>query len=88
MRKKGSKNKVYSPEFKVMVVTQMRERRLGYSEAAIEFGISQNGDNGKNQIRRWERIYLLEGAEGLAKERRGRGGGNKTGRPPKLEKAV
>ena len=32
-------------------------------------------------IQRWERIYLEEGAEGLMKERRGRGS---KGRPAKL----
>ena len=36
-------------------------------------------------IERWERIYLEEGAEGLAVERRGRGS---TGRPKKLPKEV
>ena len=36
-------------------------------------------------IQRWERIYLEEGAEGLMKERRGRGS---KGRPPKLDTKV
>ena len=36
-------------------------------------------------LKQWERIYLEEGAEGLMKERRGRG--NK-GRSPKLEKKI
>ena len=42
-------------------------------------------------IRRWERIYLEEGAEGLMKERRGRAcsaGGRRRGKPPKLDKKV
>ena len=42
-------------------------------------------------IKKWERIYLEEGAEGLMKERRGRAGkesGTAKGRPPKLCKAV
>ena len=34
-------------------------------------------------LKKWERIYLEEGAEGLMKERRGRGS---KGRPPKLDK--
>ena len=36
-------------------------------------------------IERWEQIYLEEGAEGLAVERRGR---KRTGPPTKLSKAV
>lgn len=36
-------------------------------------------------IQRWERIYLEEGSEGLAIERRGR---KSTGRPMKLQKEV
>ena len=42
-------------------------------------------------VRRWERIYLEEGAEGLMKERRGRASaasGTRKGRPPKLDKKV
>ena len=44
-----------------------------------------------NVVKRWERIYLEEGAEGLMKERRGRAcaaGGTRKGRPPKLDKKV
>ena len=36
-------------------------------------------------LRNWERIYLEEGAEGLMRERRGRGS---KGRPPKFDKKV
>ena len=42
-------------------------------------------------LRRWERIFLEEGAEGLMKERRGRAcaaSGAKKGRPPKLDPKV
>jgi transposase len=44
-----------------------------------------------NVVKRWERIYLEEGAEGLMKERRGRAcssSGTRKGRPPKLDKKV
>ncbi len=43
-----------------------------------------------DMLKRWERIYLEEGAEGLMKERRGKGSANgkKRGRPPKLDKTV
>ena len=39
----------------------------------------------QKNFRAWERIYLEEGAEGLAVERRGR---KSTGRPVKLSKSV
>jgi transposase-like protein len=82
MRKKGSKNKVYSPEFKIAVVKTMREKHLGYKVAAREFEISANAHNGMTTVRRWERIYLEEGEAGLMEEKRGR---KSTGRPKKLK---
>ena len=84
-------NKVYSPEFKIMVVENMRNNHLGYSEAVIKFKISKVAANGKNTLKNWERIYLEEGVAGLMKEHRGRASkldGVKKGRPPKLEKQV
>ena len=53
----------------------MLEEKLSYSEAARQFEINDHGI-----IQRWERIYLEEGSEGLAIERRGR---KSTGRPMK-----
>lgn len=89
MRKKGTQNKVYSPEFKVAAVEKMRSECLSYREAAVLLGISKVPANGKNTLKLWERIYLEEGAAGLMKERRGRNmGGKHGGRPPKLGKAV
>ena len=69
-----------------MVVETMEKEKLSYCEAMREFGI---GDN--HIIKRWERIYLEEGPEGLAVERRGRASaasGTQKGRPPKLAKQV
>ena len=93
MRKKGSKNKVYSAEFKIGVIMDMREHHLGYRETVRKYWDVSKGQeaNYKNAVQRWERIYLEEGAEGLMKERRGRAGaasGTKKGRPPKLDKKV
>jgi transposase-like protein len=92
MCKKGRKNKVYSPEFKIAAVELMRREKLGYGEVAVLLDISKVAQNGKNQLKLWERIYLEEGPEGLMKERRGRAtgaGGSKIGRPPKqLDKAI
>ena len=72
---KGVPNKRYTPEFKRMVVETMKKEHLSIYAAMQEFGI-----NDHKVIERWERIYLEEGPEGLAIERRGR---SSKGRPPK-----
>ena len=72
---KGVPNKRYTPEFKKLVVETMQKERLGYSETCRRFDV-----NSRDQVKSWERIYLEEGPEGLAVERRGRGS---KGRPPK-----
>lgn len=77
---KGVPNKRYTPEFKKMVVETMRKEHLSVRATMQEFGI-----NDHKIIERWERIYLEEGEEGLAVERRGRGS---TGRPKKLPKEL
>ena len=50
-----------------MVVETMKKEHLSIYAAMQEFGI-----NDHKIIERWERIYLEEGPEGLAIERRGR----------------
>ena len=89
MEKTGRKNKNYSPEFKISVIMDMRERRLGYCETVRKYclGSVQSGA-AIAMLHRWERIFLEEGAEGLMKERRGKSNGSKQGRPPKLDKKV
>lgn len=72
---KGVPNKRYTAEFKKMVIKAMIEEGLSYSETCRRFEVSS-----KDQIKSWERIYLTEGPEGFAIERRGRGS---KGRPPK-----
>lgn len=69
-------NKRYTPEFKRTVVETLREEHLSIREVMRRFEISDH-----SIIERWERIYLEEGPEGLAVERRGR---NSSGRPKKL----
>ena len=71
----------------------MREHHLGYYETVRKYwDITQGQEhNYDSMIKRWERIYLEEGAEGLMKERRGRAcstSGTRKGRPPKLDKKV
>ena len=88
MAKKGQIQRKYSKEFKVSVIMDMREHRLGYRETARKYGLGESGSM-VDLLKRWERIYLEEGAEGLMKERRGKsipGEGKRRGRPPKLEK--
>ena len=72
---KGVPNKRYTPEFKKLVVETMQKEKLSYRETVRQFEISNH-----HIIQEWERIYLTEGPEGFAIERRGRGG---KGRPPK-----
>ena len=91
MAKKGQKYKSYSPEFKIAVILDMRNHRLGYRETVRKYwGVSgAEEDNYRRTVKQWERIYLEEGTEGLMKERRGKASsadGVRKGRPPKLEK--
>ena len=68
----------------------MREHRLGYRETARKYELGKSGST-VDLLKRWERIYLEEGAEGLMKERRGRAckaSGTRKGHPPKLDKKV
>ena len=63
-----------------MVVETMENEHLSVRTAMQKFRM-----NDHKIIERWERIYLEEGAEELAVERRRRGS---TGRPKKLPKEV
>lgn len=65
---KGIPNKRYTPEFKEIVIKTMLEEKLSYSETARRFEVCNH-----RRIQSWERIYLTEGQEGFAVERRGRG---------------
>ena len=87
------KQKRYSSEFKLCVIMDMREHHLGYRETVRKYWDVSGGqeNNYKNTVKRWERIYLEEGAEGLMKERRGiacKASGSNKGRPPKLDRKV
>ena len=90
MAKKGQIQKRYSTEFKIGVIIDMREHRLGYRETARKYGLSESGST-VDLLKRWERIYLEEGANGFMKERRGRAcksSGSNKGRQPKLDQKV
>ena len=92
MGKTGRKNRRYSSEFKICVIMGMREQRLSYHETVRRYWNTETHSeecNYINVIKRWERIFLEEGAEGLMKERRGKSNtSNRRGRPPKLDKKV
>ena len=93
MSKRGTIQQKYSAEFKIGVIMDMREHRMGYRETVRKYWDVSKGQeaNYKNAVQRWERIYLEEGSEGLMKERRGRAcsaSGTRKGRPPKLDKKV
>lgn len=51
-----------------MVIETMQEEELGYRETAQRFE-----NRSDRQVRNWERIYLTEGPEVFAVERRGAG---------------
>ena len=74
-------NTKYSPEFKLPVILDMRENGLNYNEVVRKYNLGDVRIGGpRNNVKRWERIYLEEGAEGFMVERRGRGS---KGRPRK-----
>ena len=77
--KRSSKQTIYA-RIQKLVIETMQEEKLSYSETCRRFEV-----NGRDRIKSWERIYLEEGPEGFAVERRGRGS---TGRPKKLPKDV
>lgn len=86
----GRKNKKYSPEFKISVIMDMRENHLSYTGTMRKY--FPNKDTKDYEIvKKWERIYLKEGVEGLKIERRGRGtkmDNPKIGRPKKMPEVV
>lgn len=88
MRKKGTKNKKYSAEFKIFVIMDMRKNHLAYRETVRKHWQTNSRtqeDLYVKTVKRWERIYIEEGEQGLMTEQRGR---KSTGRPRKqpLEK--
>ena len=92
MSKTKRKYKKYSPEFKISVIMDMREHRLGYCETVRKYELGSVKTGGAiYMLKGWERIFLEEGAEGLMKQRQGvarSASGTRRGRPPKLDKKV
>lgn len=93
MEKTGKKYKKYSAEFKICVIMDMREHHMGYKETVRKYWDVPKGheDRYHGLVRKWERIFLEEGAEGLMKERRGKSNyaeGTRKERQPRLDKTV
>ena len=87
----SKKQRKYSSEFKICVIMDVREPHLGYRETVRKYWDVSQGqeENYKNIVKRWERIFLEEGAEGLMKEHRGKSNtSSRRGRPPKLDRKV
>ena len=85
MNKTGRKNKKYSAEFKECVILDMREHYLTHREAVRKYWKTKSRaeeDRYVPTLRKWERIYLEEGVEGLMKERRGRRRNLEEEKPP------
>jgi len=57
----------YTPEFKVMVILEMKNNFLSFRETCVRFKIPSVGT-----LLKWVNIYDQEGPEGLLKENRGR----------------
>ena len=72
--KRSTEQTIYAGIQKLVIET-MQEEKLSYSETCRRFDVSS-----RDRIKSWERIYLEEGPEGFAVERRGR---SSKGRPPK-----
>jgi len=79
----GIKNRTYSKEFKVEVIERMNREKLGYRETARIYFSDLNDGSAMTYIKKWERIYLEEGLEGLSIERRGRRSGGLPKKPLK-----
>ena len=76
---KGVPNKRYTPEFKKLVVETMHKEHWSSVETGQHFEVA------RQRVNDWERIYLTEGPDAFAIERRGRGS---KGRPTKFPKEV
>ena len=79
---KGIPKKRYTGEFKQEVAEDITQNHISSYEAESKYDVP------RSTLRKWERIYLEEGPQGLYVERRGRASGAKKGRPPKLDKKI
>ena len=71
MARKKQCNKRYSPEFKLSVILDMQEHKLGYKETMRKYFPDLEQKN-YCFLKKWERIFFEEGETGFYVERRGR----------------
>ena len=85
-RPKGTKNTIYTPEFKLTVVEYLEKNGLNETLRHF-FGHTPSAKIFTNRVYNWQRIYLQSGYEGLCEERRGKSStqdGVYKGRTPKF----
>ena len=83
MKKEFRTNRRYSAEFKIRVISDMRNNHLGYHETVYKYWDVNNSVEAHNYagtLRLWERIYLEEGEEGFMEEKRGRSKSGQVGK--------
>lgn len=86
MARKKKFNTKYSPEFKISVILDMQEHKLGYKETMRKYFPDLEQKN-YCFLKKWERIFFEEGETGFYVERRGRQPkmkNTKNGRPRKI----
>lgn len=62
-----AKRKSYSGDFKLSVITYMRENHLSLLEVAVKFGISSD-----STVLKWDRIFHKDGPSALYRDNRGK----------------
>ena len=66
------RNKTYSREFKLEVVTNIQQNNLSISEIKEKYFPYAKSHRNLKFVNKWIMIYETEGARGLMEERRGR----------------
>lgn len=73
----------YNGDFKLSVITYMRENHLSLFETAVKFGIPRDWT-----VNQWNRIYETEGAAGLYRDNRGKMKKSTKPKPPVVGKSL
>jgi|APSaa5957512622_1039677.scaffolds.fasta_scaffold70405_2 transposase len=69
--KRQKKNKIYSAEFKLEVVTDIHHNYLSFPEVRQKYFPYAKSPKNLKFVNKWIEIYKTEGATGLMTERRG-----------------
>ena len=79
------KNKTYSTEFKLKVVTDIQRNNLSFSEIRRKYFPYAKSYRNLKFVKKWIMIYEIEGVKGLMVERRGSIKGSKTKKKPVIK---